>query len=131
MPRSNSASDAIDADVARILRQVAPSARDGFLRALEELRGALSVKELAGIVRRGEDFTVLLDEVPKGDEQLARQDRNQPGRPDAMRFAPAERREQHFADDPRAVGKWKVEFDHARLVRLQCDARIPPSIDPL
>lgn len=42
----------------------------------------------------------------------------------------AERRKQHFADDPRAVGEWKVEFDHARRVRLHCDARIPPSIDP-
>lgn len=65
MARHNAAADARDADVARILRQVAPSARDGFLRALEELRSALSVRELADIVRRGEDFTVLLDEVPR------------------------------------------------------------------
>ena len=42
----------------------------------------------------------------------------------------SERRKQHFAEDPRAVGEWKVEFDHAGRVRLHCDARIPPSIDP-
>lgn len=42
----------------------------------------------------------------------------------------AARRHEHFADDPRAVGEWKVEFDHAGRVRLHCDARIPPSIDP-
>ena len=42
----------------------------------------------------------------------------------------AARRQQHFADDPRAVGEWNVKFDHAGRVRLHCDARIPPSIDP-
>lgn len=42
----------------------------------------------------------------------------------------AARRQQHFADDPRAVGEWNVEFDHAGRVRLHCDARIPPSITP-
>ena len=42
----------------------------------------------------------------------------------------AARRQQHFADDLRAVGEWNVEFDHAGRVRLHCDARIPPSIDP-
>ena len=40
------------------------------------------------------------------------------------------RRKQHFADDPRAVGEWNVEFDHAGRVRLHCDARIPTSITP-
>lgn len=42
----------------------------------------------------------------------------------------AARRQEHFADDPRAVGEWNVQFDHAGRVRLHCDARIPPSIDP-
>ena len=42
----------------------------------------------------------------------------------------AARRQQHFADDLRAVGEWNVELDHAGRVRLHCDARIPPSIDP-
>lgn len=42
----------------------------------------------------------------------------------------ATRRQQHFADDPRAVGEWNVEFDRAGRVRLHCDARIPPSITP-
>ena len=42
----------------------------------------------------------------------------------------AARRQLHFADDPRAVGEWKIEFDHAGRVRLHCDARIPPSLTP-
>ena len=40
------------------------------------------------------------------------------------------RRQLHFADNPRAVGEWKIEFDHAGRVRLHCDARIPPSLTP-
>jgi hypothetical protein len=42
----------------------------------------------------------------------------------------AARRRQHFADDPRAVGEWSVTIDHARRVRLHCDARVPPSLLP-
>ena len=40
----------------------------------------------------------------------------------------AARREQHFADDPRAVGQWNVEFDQSGSVRLHCDAHVPPSL---
>jgi len=40
------------------------------------------------------------------------------------------RRQQHFANDPRAVGEWRVAFDHRGRVRLHCDARVPPSLMP-
>jgi len=40
----------------------------------------------------------------------------------------AARREQHFAQDPRAVGEWNVQFDHAGRVRLHCEAHVPPSL---
>ena len=42
----------------------------------------------------------------------------------------ATRRQQHFASDPRAVGEWRVAFDHQGRVRLHCDARVPPSLMP-
>lgn len=42
----------------------------------------------------------------------------------------AARRQQFFADDPRGVGEWNVQFDNAGRVRLHCDARIPPSLIP-
>lgn len=42
----------------------------------------------------------------------------------------AARRQQHFADDPRAVGEWMVEFDPTGRVHLSCDARLPPSLKP-
>jgi hypothetical protein len=38
------------------------------------------------------------------------------------------RRQQHFADDPRAVGEWSVAIDHAGGMRLHCDARLPSDV---
>ena len=40
----------------------------------------------------------------------------------------AARREQHFAQDPRTVGEWNVQFDHAGRVRLHCEAHVPSSL---
>ena len=38
------------------------------------------------------------------------------------------RRQEDFAKDPRAVGEWNVQFDHAGRVRLHCEAHVPPSL---
>jgi hypothetical protein len=38
------------------------------------------------------------------------------------------RRREHFAEDPRAVGKWSVTIDSGGGVRLHCDAHVPPSL---
>ena len=42
----------------------------------------------------------------------------------------AARRQQHFANDPRAIGEWRVAFDNRGRARLHCDARVPPSLMP-
>jgi hypothetical protein len=42
----------------------------------------------------------------------------------------ATRRQQHFANDPRAVGEWRVAFDNRGRVRLHCEAHVPPSLIP-
>jgi hypothetical protein len=41
-----------------------------------------------------------------------------------------ERRRQHFANDPRAVGEWSLTVDQHGQVRFKCDARVPPSVRP-
>lgn len=54
-----------------------------------------------------------------------------PGTPPEMIAACADlatRRQQHFANDPRAVGEWRVAFDHRGRVRLHCEARVPPQL---
>ena len=42
----------------------------------------------------------------------------------------AARRQERFADDPRAVGEWSVAIDRQGRVRLHCDARVPPALTP-
>ena len=42
----------------------------------------------------------------------------------------AARRQQRFAEDPRAVGEWSVTIDQQGRVRLHCDARVPPALMP-
>jgi cytochrome c-type biogenesis protein CcmH/NrfG len=42
----------------------------------------------------------------------------------------AARRQEHFAQDPRAVGEWRVTIDPQGRVRLHCDARVPPALTP-
>ena len=42
----------------------------------------------------------------------------------------AARRQQHFAQDPRAVGEWSVTIDPQGRVRLHCEARVPPALAP-
>ena len=42
----------------------------------------------------------------------------------------ATRRQQHFANDPRAVAEWRVAVDNRGHARLHCDARVPPSLMP-
>lgn len=42
----------------------------------------------------------------------------------------AARRQEHFAQDPRAVGEWSVAIEQRGRVRLHCEARVAPALPP-
>lgn len=42
----------------------------------------------------------------------------------------AARRQEHFAQDPRAVGEWSVTIEQPGRVRLHCEARVAPALTP-